>query len=290
MPQTIYLSDLYANQIKLWRHNFTALPKELTRIILIRNKIDWIPDSWFDLPKLEYIGIDANQISFLSVTNLNPFYGNDSKLVHLNVSNNAISSLSTGAFSGLIHLKVLELQGNNINSIGAKVFHEIPELQHLDLRANRLQSITAQSSSSPFENLPKLQVLILMQQQASYKTTVVMYNAFKNLPSLRYLWLSGNSLTHFPHPALSQESFPSLLHLHLEDNNINSLSSFSKSAFPPTLEVLHEFLHRNVITNIQEGDLWLLSNLQELYFSQNKLSNATVHPDAFRNLTSLTTL
>ncbi|XP_015754061.1 PREDICTED: leucine-rich repeat-containing G-protein coupled receptor 4-like [Acropora digitifera] len=27
---------------------------------------------------------------------------------------------------------------------------------------------------------------------------------------------------------------------HLEDNNINSLSSFSKSAFPPTLEVLHE--------------------------------------------------
>ncbi|XP_074619052.1 uncharacterized protein LOC141877910 isoform X2 [Acropora palmata] len=324
--------DLYANQIKLWRHNFTALPKELTRIILIGNKIDWIPDSWFDLPKLEYIslsynnlkrfpgssfvncksliylGIDANQISFLSVTNLNPFYGNDSKLVHLNVSNNAISSISTGAFSGLIHLKVLELQGNNINSIGAKVFHEIPELQHLDLRANRLQSITAQSSSIPFENLPKLQVLILMQQQASYKTTVVMYNAFKNLPSLRYLWLSGNSLTHFPHPALSQESFPSLLHLHLEDNNINSLSSFSKSAFPPTLEVLHEsqevihkpfekitslqklFLHRNVITNIQEGDLWLLSSLQELYFSQNKLSNATVHPGAFRNLTSLTTL
>ena len=28
-------------------------------------------------------GIDANQISFLSVTNLKPFYGNDSKLAHL---------------------------------------------------------------------------------------------------------------------------------------------------------------------------------------------------------------
>ncbi|XP_074619049.1 uncharacterized protein LOC141877908 isoform X1 [Acropora palmata] len=324
--------DLYANQINLWRHNFTALPKELTRIILIDNKIDWIPDSWFDLPKLEYIGlsknnlkkfpgssfvncksliylgIDANEILSLSVSNLKPFYGNDSQLVHLNVSNNAIYSISTGAFSGLIHLKVLELQGNNIRSIGAKVFYEIPELLHLDLRANRLQSITAQSFSSPFENLLKLQVLILMQQQASYKTTTVMYNAFKNLPNLQDLWLSGNSLTHFPHPALSQESFPSLRYLHLEDNQINSLSSFSKSDFPPSLEVLqvsqeivHKpfekitslqrlFLHRNLITNIQEDDLWLLSSLQQLYFSQNQLSNATVHPYAFRNLTSLTTL
>ncbi|XP_015754107.1 PREDICTED: carboxypeptidase N subunit 2-like isoform X1 [Acropora digitifera] len=147
--------DLYANQIKLWRHSFTALPKELTRINLISNKIDWIPDSWFDLPNLEYIGlsynnlkrfpgssfvncksliylgIDANQISFLSVTNLKPFYGNGSKLVHLNVGKNAISSISTGAFSGLIHLKVLELQENNINSIAAKVFHDMPELRHL---------------------------------------------------------------------------------------------------------------------------------------------------------------
>ncbi|KAK2566263.1 Cartilage oligomeric matrix protein [Acropora cervicornis] len=296
--------DLYANQINLWRHNFTALPKELTRIILIDNKIDWIPDSWFDLPKLEYIGLSKN--------NLKKFPGssfvNCKSLIYLNVSNNAIYSISTGAFSGLIHLKVLELQGNNIRSIGAKVFYEIPELLHLDFRANRLQSITAQSFSSPFENLLKLQVLILMQQQASYKTTTVMYNAFKNLPNLQDLWLSGNSLTHFPHPALSQESFPSLRYLHLEDNQINSLSSFSKSDFPPSLEVLqvsqeivHKpfekitslqrlFLHRNLITNIQEDDLWLLSSLQQLYFSQNQLSNATVHPDAFRNLTSLTTL
>ncbi|XP_015754063.1 PREDICTED: protein slit-like [Acropora digitifera] len=245
--------------------------------ILIDNKIDWIPDSWFDLPKLEYIGlsknnlkkfpgssfvncksliylgIDANEILSLSVSNLKPFYGNDSQLVHLNVSNNAIYSISTGAFSGLIHLKVLELQGNNISSIGAKVFHEIPELLHL----------------------------ILMQQQAPYKTTTVMYNAFKNLPNLQDLWLSGNSLTHFPHPALSQESFPFLRYLSQE---------IVHKPFEKITSLQRLFLHRNSITNIQEDDLWLLSSLQQLYFSQNQLSNATVHPDAFRNLTSLTTL
>lgn len=322
--------DLYSNQIKLHSYNFTALPRELIRIILTENEIDWIPDNWFDLPKLEYIGLsknklkrfpdasfvncksliylglDANEISSISVTNLKPFYGNDSQLVHLNVSNNVISFISTGAFSGLIHLKVLELQVNMIKTIGANVFYEIPELLHLDLRGNQLQSITAQSFSSPFENLPKLQVLILMQQQTT--VTSVMFNAFKNLPVLQDLWLSGNGLTNFPHPALSQESFPSLQYLHLEDNNINSLSSFSKSDFPPFYEdrharqeIVHKpfekieglqrlFLHRNRITDIQEEDLWQLSSLQQLYFSQNQLNNATVHPEAFRNLTSLTTL
>ncbi|XP_015754108.1 PREDICTED: leucine-rich repeat-containing G-protein coupled receptor 5-like isoform X2 [Acropora digitifera] len=144
---------LAQNQLK----DFPDISKNvaLQELNLISNKIDWIPDSWFDLPNLEYIGlsynnlkrfpgssfvncksliylgIDANQISFLSVTNLKPFYGNGSKLVHLNVGKNAISSISTGAFSGLIHLKVLELQENNINSIAAKVFHDMPELRHL---------------------------------------------------------------------------------------------------------------------------------------------------------------
>ena len=31
----------------------------------------------------DYRGIDANEISYLSVTNLKPFYGNDYQLVHL---------------------------------------------------------------------------------------------------------------------------------------------------------------------------------------------------------------
>jgi len=135
-----------------------------------------------------------------------------------------------------------------------------------------------------------------------------MYNAFKNLPELEDLWLNDNTLSHFPHPALSQESFPNLLYLHLENNAITSVTSFSKTDFPPSLEDLHAnqesahkpfekitslqrlFVHGNQIPNIQEEDLWLLSNLQELYFSRNQLTNATVHPVAFRNLTSLATL
>ncbi|XP_022792619.1 adenylate cyclase-like [Stylophora pistillata] len=147
--------DLYANKIQLFSHNFTSFPKALKRIILIDNLIDWIPNEWFDLPQLEYIAlsknklkkfpsdsfincrslrylsVDQNEIGRLSVPNMQPFFGNDSALVHLNASNNHISAISTGAFSNLIHLKVLELHVNHLETIATKVFYEIPELLHL---------------------------------------------------------------------------------------------------------------------------------------------------------------
>ncbi|KAJ7372477.1 hypothetical protein OS493_018984 [Desmophyllum pertusum] len=179
-----------------------------------------------------------------------------------------------------------------------------------DLRGNKLKTITAEGFSSPFENMPKLKVLILMQQQNPYQTKYVMHNAFKNLPALEDLWLNDNLLTNFPHPALSQSSSPlsSLKYLHLENNALTSLTSFASSDFSPLLEDLHAnqerihkpferitalqrlFVHSNQIPSVQEEDLWLLNNLQQLYLSGNRLTNATVHPETFRNLSSLTRL
>ncbi|XP_078366293.1 uncharacterized protein LOC144650486 [Oculina patagonica] len=275
------------------------------------NKLKKFPAaSFINCKSLRYLSVDKNEIDSLTLPNMRPFFGNDSQLVHLNASNNNISAISTGAFSNLIHLKVLELHMNHLETIAANVFYEIPELLHLDLRGNYLQTITAEGFSSPFENLPKLQVLILMQQQSPYQTQHVMHNAFKNLPALEDLWLNDNLLTNFPHPALSQSSspLPSLIYLHLENNNINSLSSFASSDFSPLLEDLHAtqqsvhkpferittlqrlFVHDNQIPSIQEEDLWLLDNVQQLYLSDNQLTNATVHPEAFRNLSSLTIL
>ncbi|XP_031564283.1 uncharacterized protein LOC116299704 isoform X2 [Actinia tenebrosa] len=323
--------DLYNNKIKLWNHNYTALPSSLERIILIKNEIDWIPDNWFKLPNLKYIAlsynklktfpghafincgqlkylsVDHNQIEKISYPNLEPFFGNNSQLVHLNASNNVITSIAGEALLNFIHLKVLELHVNMIETIGAKVFYNIPELLHLDLRGNRLQTITADGYSSPFMDLPKLKCLILMYQQNRYQTQHVMYNAFNNLPELEDLWLTDNELTNFPHPALSGRSMP-IKYLHLEKNKINSLTSFASTAFPPDLQPLHGgleashkpfeklttiqrlFIHRNEISTIDKEDIWYLSSLEELYADVNKLSNATVHPDAFRNLTSLTRL
>ncbi|XP_022792609.1 lumican-like [Stylophora pistillata] len=215
--------DLYANKIQLFSHNFTSLPKALKRIILIDNLIDWIPNEWFDLPDLEYLAlsknklkkfpsdsfincrslrylsVDQNEIGRLSVPNMQPFFGNDSALVHLNASNNQISAISTGAFSNLIHLKVLELHVNHLETIATKVFYQIPELLHLDLRGNRLKTITAEGYSSPFDSLPKLKVLILMQQQSSYQTERVMFNAFKDLPALEDLFVANITTTTIPY-------------------------------------------------------------------------------------------
>ncbi|XP_068721591.1 uncharacterized protein [Montipora capricornis] len=322
--------DLLSNKIRLWRYNYTVLPKNLVKIILIDNQLDWIPDNWFDLPNLKYIAlsmnklkafpgtafincrslqyvsVDFNDIKQLSHPNLKQFFGNDSQLLHLNVSNNKIDRIASLTLQHLSHLKVLELHGNEIQLIGAKVFFNMPELLHLDLRGNKMETITAEGYSPAFEDLPKLKCLVLMAQDP--KTRHVMHNSFVSLPSLEDLWLNDNSLGSFPHPSLSYETRPSMKYLHLENNQIRNLRSYDKGDFPPELENLHRdlkrkqkpfektrniiqlFVHSNQITEIGEEDLWLLNKLQEIFLSYNKLRNSTVHPEAFRNLTRLTVL
>ncbi|KAJ7372476.1 hypothetical protein OS493_018983 [Desmophyllum pertusum] len=133
--------DFYGNKIQMFVSNFSViLPKALKKIILIDNAIDWIPNEWFDLPNLEYIAlsmnnlkkfpgasfinckslrflsVDQNEIESITQPNMRPFFGNNSQLVHLNASNNKISAISTGAFSNLIHLQVLELHVNNLEN------------------------------------------------------------------------------------------------------------------------------------------------------------------------------
>ncbi|XP_066019549.1 leucine-rich repeat protein soc-2 homolog [Pocillopora verrucosa] len=151
--------DLYQNKIRLWRHNYTALPKNLEKIILIDNEFDWIPEKWFDLPNLkyialsknklkrfpgaafincrslEYLSVDYNEITSITCPNLQPFYGNNSQLLHL------------------------ELHDNDLELIGPKVFYNIPELLHLDLLGNKLETIAGQGFSPAFQDLPKLKCL-----------------------------------------------------------------------------------------------------------------------------------
>ncbi|XP_020621394.1 insulin-like growth factor-binding protein complex acid labile subunit [Orbicella faveolata] len=121
-------------------------------------------------------------------------------------------------------------------------------------------------------------------------------------------WLNNNGLRYFPHPSLSYELRTTLKFLHLEHNEIESLPSYHKGDFPPELENLHGhlktkhkpfektpnlvklFLHSNRILGIGEEDLWMLSKLNELFLSANKLVNSSVHPEAFRNLTKLSVL
>ncbi|XP_074618758.1 uncharacterized protein LOC141877629 isoform X2 [Acropora palmata] len=313
-------------------HEFPDLSTNtaLKELILIDNQIDWIPEKWFDLPNLKYIALsmnklkalpgtafvncksmqylsaDFNEIKEITYPNLKPLFGNDSQLLHLNLSNNHISRISPEALQHLSHLKILELHDNAMEYIGAKVFYKIPQLLHLDLVGNKLETIAAEGYSPAFQDLPKLKCLVLMAQDP--KTRHVMYNSFVGLPSLEDLWLNNNNLVNFPHPSLSYEKRPALNFLHVENNQIESLTSYGKGDFPPELENLHGdlrskhkpfektrnlvklFVHSNKIRAIDEEDLWLLDKLQEIFFSYNNLMNSSVHPLAFRNLTRLSVL
>ncbi|KAK2566477.1 Cartilage oligomeric matrix protein [Acropora cervicornis] len=229
--------DLLSNRIRLWRHNYTILPRSLEKIILIDNQIDWIPEKWFDLPNLKYIALSMNKLKALPGT----AFVNCKSMQYLNLSNNHISRISPEALQHLSHLKILELHDNAMEYIGAKVFYKIPQLLHLDLVGNKLETIAAEGYSPAFQDLPKLKCLVLMAQDP--KTRHVMYNSFVGLPSLE--------------------------DLHVENNQIESLTSYGKGDFPPELENLHGFVHSNKIRAIDEEDLWLLDKLQEMHLDGN---------------------
>ncbi|XP_038070995.1 adhesion G protein-coupled receptor A3-like [Patiria miniata] len=83
--------------------------------------------------------------------------------VHLDLSNNQITSLRQNAFSGLSSLLQLNLSGNRISYIEPKSFDGLDQLEKLDLSRNRLGSV----NNSMFVGLGSLEDLNISFNQIS---------------------------------------------------------------------------------------------------------------------------
>jgi Leucine-rich repeat (LRR) protein len=103
----------------------------------------------------------SEKVTYLNLNgqNVNEFEAGTkgTNLIYLSLDDNAIESLSEGAFAGLTQLKELYLSNNNLAYLPSKIFNGLSNLQILELSWNNLLSL----SEGIFNGLTKLEALDL---------------------------------------------------------------------------------------------------------------------------------
>ena len=152
----------------------------------------------------------------------------------LDLSEDSITSLTNGDFSGLFGLETLNLAGNSLSSLPADIFDGLSALTALQLQGNSLTSLPA----NIFDGLSALNALTLNDNSLSNLRA----NVFGGLTSLTVLNLNNNSLTGLWSGIFGGLS--SLTHLHL---NNNSLSNLPDGAFSDLTSLTHLDLQGNAL-------------------------------------------
>ena len=108
----------------------------------------------------------------------------------LNVSGKGLTTLQVGDFTGLTHLKRLDLHNNALTTVPADVFRDLTKLEVLDLSGNALTTLPV----DVFDNLTKLEILELRDNTL----TTLPSGVFRDLIGLETLHLHNNALTTLP--------------------------------------------------------------------------------------------
>jgi hypothetical protein len=162
-------------------------------------------------------------------------------LKHMNISNNAIRTLSDKSFIGQSGLEVVDLSGNELEYISEETFMYNPNLLWLSLANNKKLKIPGNTpflqntnlrvlhlencglyriSLSSFVDLTNLCELYLSHNKI---TTLEMgsHTLVRPLIKIRYLDLSYNSLTEVPQ---AETQLPGLQDLNMQYNELRNLS------------------------------------------------------------------
>ncbi|XP_066097506.1 SLIT and NTRK-like protein 3 isoform X3 [Saccopteryx bilineata] len=132
--------------------------------------------------------------------------------VSINLGNNALQDIQTGAFNGLKILKRLYLHENKLDVFRNDTFLGLESLEYLQADYNVIKRI----ESGAFRNLSKLRVLILNDNLIPMLPT----NLFKAI-SLTHLDLRGNRLKVLFYRGMLDHIGRSLMELQLEENPWN---------------------------------------------------------------------
>ncbi|KAF1569044.1 SLIT and NTRK-like protein 3, partial [Eudyptes schlegeli] len=132
--------------------------------------------------------------------------------VSINLGNNALQDIQTGAFNGLRVLKRLYLHENKLDIFRNDTFLGLESLEYLQADYNVIKRI----ESGAFRNLSKLRVLILNDNLIPVLPT----NLFKSV-SLTHLDLRGNRLKVLSYRGMLDHIGRSLMEIQLEENPWN---------------------------------------------------------------------
>ena len=144
-----------------------------------------------------------------------PQLRNNASLELLDLSNNELTDLPEGVFSGFIKLHTLDLSSNGFSTLNVDTFSVLPNLQSLDLSYNFPMS----SVNGTFTGLGKLKRLVLSSSQRHLNFTSV--SPFQYLVSLQTLLLvatiSRSGVTVTPATFAGLNHTLQVLHIFIDD-------------------------------------------------------------------------
>lgn len=250
------------NWLDLSRNNITRLrPRTLSRIPglvhlkLSQNNIRDIGDDAFHgLDNIQVLDLDLNDLSVLVQTT---FAGAES-VVHLDISGNRLENIDN-VFSGLRDLSRLDLRNNRLTQLTQNSFRGLSSLRYLLLTSNRISHVDRRT----FRPLEKLVFVVLKGNPIGDGPQFhVRFHFHSNF--LTYLDVSECGFRDVP------KGLPgSGRYLQLRRNNLTSLGrhSFVES---PYLTIL--VLDENRIASIESGTFEHLTQLQQLWLNNNRIS------------------
>ncbi|KAK6617632.1 hypothetical protein RUM44_005220 [Polyplax serrata] len=234
LPRLVYLDISYNRISALSRDILQSTAGELVYFNLARNVIREIPEGTFqDLKNLKILNLNGN---LLSKVNGHTFLGLEDTLEYLHLGQNKIKSLS-GPDLGLPKLVFLDFSGNAFTTLPWTQFTQLLNLRHFNLSHNNLVD---SFESTFFHNFPTLTTLdltnagitsihpdwfsqsinLLQLILSRNEIELITENAFKNLRNLTYLDLSKNQISNLRAGCLGGN--PNLRTLLLNDNNLNA--------------------------------------------------------------------
>lgn len=241
----------------------------LQTLIIRDNNILLIPGSALGrLPRLANLYLDFNRVAALSSDILGSIQPVDIK--YMSLSRNVIRELPAGSFQMFKNLIYLDLSGNALATISADTFSGLESsLKDLRLAQNRITGIG---------NIP-LQLRELKFLDFSANSIVdIPANAFSGVENLIYLNISNNH--HLaPIPSTILHTLTKLRSLDLSNTGIKSLQ-VELFANSPDLEVI--LLRNNAIQEIGDGSFSNLKNITLIDLSHNNIM--TIKSSAFINL------
>jgi Leucine-rich repeat (LRR) protein len=224
-------------------------------------KLDHIPDFGARSASVEQLYFSHNNLTKITKESVDKF----TNITILEINDNLISDIDSGAFSSLQKLKKLKLTGNLLTVVKTGTFTDLMSLQYLILSQNQIVEL----QENTITNLTNLISLQLAYNSLLHLNS----NSIRNLPSLTHLYLRDNRLTEVPTDFLSM--IPYLTFLTLNKNKISGIDQFAFAGCT-RLQELH--LSDNRIQSINElgfsiaGNLSTL-NLVTLYLTKNRLKS-----------------
>ncbi|XP_065570091.1 chaoptin-like [Artemia franciscana] len=257
MPHLVWL-DLSKNRISNISPDSFANTKKLQYIDISNNNLEDIASDIFaNHPFLRVINLSGNKIqvipeNLLKDTVIEFFDGSRNQLIkfpdqtlskvaqtllHLDLSNNDIRSLSPSMFNPLVNLVYLDLSNNEFQTIPESAFSRLDSLVTLDLSHNPLQGSYHSSINSLQSSLRNLSLAntSLATLPELYVPNLLYFNVSNNRitylsPTIleTYASLRSFDVSHCEIPSAANTAWhtiPRLRRLYLDGNKINSITN-----------------------------------------------------------------